>query len=164
MSVRLYIRHLPPGLPKREAERIAARELAGEAGVGEIHHTDTGAPIVRMPGVYISISHNRDTCILAVSDTPVGVDIETPRPTLAKTITRVSSTDESGIDPLHLWTAKEAVFKCAGIRDMTIPEVTVSPTLRTATARGLIFNLQYQTLGDALVCTAQRYLTLHGKH
>lgn len=154
MSIRLYTKPLPTDMPKRKAECVAADLLAGEAGLGPIRHTEAGAPVVDNKGVYISVSHNRDTCVLAVSDAPVGVDIELARPKLETLVRRVSSPAEEGIDPLHLWTAKEAVFKCAGLADMVISEVTVSPTLLTATARGREFALEYSTHGDALICTA----------
>lgn len=156
MSIRLYIKTLPSGLPKREAERCAACQLAEEAGLGLISHTPTGAPVINIPGVYISVSHNRDTCVLAVSNAPVGVDIESPQAKLRSIISRVSSTAETGIDPLHLWTAKEAVFKCAGIAEMVISQVTVAPDLLTATACGQTFALEYTTHNNALICTARK--------
>lgn len=154
MSIRLYIKQLPTGMPKRDAERIAANQLAAEAGIGPISHSAHGAPIVDTEGVFISISHNTDKCVLAVSNASVGVDIESPRSNLGTLVARVSAPAEAGIDPLHLWTAKEAVFKCAGVPDMVISQVTVSPTLQTATAHGVPYALDFRTLDNALICIA----------
>ncbi len=154
MGIKLYCTPLAAGIPKRQAERQEAMQLAREAGLGPIQHDTNGAPYVETPGVFISISHDRHICVLAVSDVPVGVDAESPSDKLLSVIGRVSSPAEASLDALHLWTAKEAVFKCAATPGMVISEVTVSPTLRTAEARGRLYNLRYKKNGDTLICTA----------
>ena len=38
---------------------------------------------------------------------------------------------------LKMWTAKEAVFKCASVSDLVISEIEVSATMDYASARGI---------------------------
>lgn len=138
---------------RREDEAIAVKCLVEEAfGKGAvIDHTPEGAPYIQdRPGTYISISHCQDTCVMAVSDKPVGVDIETARPQLEriahKFLTpcemqslndKMQSLDgemhildgemhiHSLMTLMQLWTAKEAVFKCAGNPSLVISEIEI---------------------------------------
>ncbi|MDE6377205.1 MAG: 4'-phosphopantetheinyl transferase superfamily protein, partial [Duncaniella sp.] len=131
---------------RRQAEREAALRLVrGWFGSdATIAHREDGAPYVEGRGEYISVSHCADQCVVAVSDAPVGVDVETRRAQLLKIAPRfltpreqaeIGSLGELDRDSqldllLHYWTAKEAVFKCASLPDLVISEIEV--TLTTA--------------------------------
>ena len=71
--------------------------------------------------IYISISHSEEFAVCAVSDSPVGVDIERIRPNIKKAISKkICRSDEEtafvntgDFDEriIILWTVKEACFK-----------------------------------------------------
>ena len=127
---------------RREAERQAIRSLIAET-LGEdavLSHHDDGAPYLSShPDIYISISHCIDRCVLAVSPEPVGVDIETARPTLERIASKFLTPAEQARGPyplitlMQLWSAKEAVFKCARITTLVVSAIDISPDLTTAT-------------------------------
>lgn len=73
-----------------------------------------GKPFI--DGGYISISHSEDMVLLAVSDTPVGVDIELEREVHPKVAQRMFSSKElaSGYPIMQLWVRKEAMLKKLG--------------------------------------------------
>ena len=143
-----------PKLTRRERERAAALSLVRavfgpDATIG---HTSEGAPLlegVENP-VPISISHDCDTCLLAVSRCrrPIGADIETPRGQLMRVarrflgpveqarLDRLSGEDERMEFLLQCWTAKEAVYKCALTPGLALTEIRLSASADTAEARG----------------------------
>ena len=64
---------------RREAERNALSELLEEAlGVGiTLEHLSDGRPILSShPKTHISISHTDGLVMLALSDKPIGMDVE----------------------------------------------------------------------------------------
>lgn len=94
-----------------------------------ISKTDTGKPyFVGENTPYFSISHDANTVAVAISNSPVGIDIQSPRDTEQshKIAERFFSKDEakdvlSGkTDFLALWTMKEALCK---LRDVPLPLV-----------------------------------------
>ena len=125
----------------RMAERLTALHtvqllLGPEVTIG---HRPDGAPVLDGPdteGLHISVSHGAGLLAVALSrHSAVGVDVEARSPRVARVVARVSSPEEmAAVDPLTLWTVKEAVFKAAGIEGLTLGEITVSPD-GTATAR-----------------------------
>lgn len=81
------------------------------------------------PGIYFNVSHSGHRLVCAVSDVPVGVDIEKPAEAKnvrkivkrffhAKEIERFEMLAKEGVDPAvefqRLWTMKEAYLKCTG--------------------------------------------------
>lgn len=133
----------PAGTHGREAERFTAETLVRKA-LGEdvtICHDPDGAPFAMTSGGgrlsgYVSISHSSSNCALAVSDFPVGIDLEAPREQLRRIASRFLTPAErksmqepySIVRLLEMWTAKEAVFKCASIPSLVISEIeTVLP-------------------------------------
>lgn len=79
-----------------------------------------GKPVCR--GLYISLSHCSGFAAAAVSDSPIGIDIELPAhiskqgPALERLVKRICSPEEADAQTspeafLELWTQKEAVFK-----------------------------------------------------
>jgi 4'-phosphopantetheinyl transferase len=87
-----------------------------------------GAP--RLPGgsPHLSISHSGDRVVLAVSDVPVGVDVErldrkVDSTRLAKRVLLPEERDgiETPLDFLRAWTRKEAVVKATGEGTSVLP-------------------------------------------
>lgn len=75
--------------------------------------------------VFFSLAHCGDYAVCAVSDVPVGVDIELPRVGGARLAKRFFQSDEAALvyaadDPdrefCRLWTLKESYIKCADLR------------------------------------------------
>ena len=142
----------------RRREILAGRAIVRHhLGVG-LQHDPYGAPAVPLPGTYISLSHARDLIALAVSDTPIGIDIEFPRRQLLRVATKFLTTNELSRyitlpRLLEAWTAKEAVFKAAGHPDMTLPEVEMTDAT-TATARGRRYAITFLPHADATIAIA----------
>ncbi len=79
------------------------------------YYDASGRPFV--DGRYISISHSENMVLLAVSDTPVGIDIELEREVHPKVAQRMFSKREldMGYPICHLWVRKEAMLKKLGL-------------------------------------------------
>lgn len=167
--IRLVTRPVPQGPGPRRLREEEARDALIASTLGPeavLTHDADGAPrIASRPDIHISISHCADLCLLAVSDRPVGVDIETVRPKLARVAGRFMSAAELyRLDPeadtyldslLHYWTAKEAVYKLLRTPGLPLQSIVISPYLDSASAHGrratLLF--QYQRKG-VLIATA----------
>ena len=87
----------------------------------QLRYLSSGKPVLN-DGQYISISHSDNFVVVAVSSQPVGIDIEQPKPKLIN----ISSRFKHPVDRLpaltgetvplqYLWTAKESIYKLAGI-------------------------------------------------
>ena len=100
----------------------------------EIVYTDTGRP--HLPGfpLHLSLSHAKTHALCAVSDMPVGCDIETHRPISAHTIRRVLADTEEEADFFAYWTLKESYFKLKG--DLSQPFSAVRFALSGDAASG----------------------------
>lgn len=165
----LYAIHITPiptesDLPRRRQELSATETLITEAfgPTATLGHTTEGAPyLTDSPTTPLSISHSENNCILAVGLSPyinIGVDIETPRQQLLRIAERFLCEQESRIvrnisdenerlrTLLEFWTAKEAVYKAALTPGLGLKEISVSPDLSEATARGIKFNLHRHPL------------------
>ena len=148
------------GATRRERERSAVRRvLRGMLGDGsaEIGHTSAGAPfVVGRDDLHISVSHSRSEVAVAIStDGPVGVDIESPSPRVARVVTREMGPDEPAlIDPLRAWTAKEAVFKCAGVDGLVLSDIRLDDDAVTAyLPDGRVFAVYHAGEGLAVAVT-----------
>lgn len=165
-EVRIYRRPLA-AVARRErrgAEREAVARLVVEAFGADavMEHMDDGRPyVVSCPEKYVSVSHCTDECVLAVSDSPVGVDVETFRQQLAGIAIKFLTPAEAAHGPhdmdalMRYWTAKEAVFKCAGIKGLVISEIEVSDDFSRATVRGCEYRLEY-------FCTPGKVMAIAG--
>lgn len=100
---------------KNKLNNILMRHIAGPI---EILKTENGKPYLKGNGAYFSLSHSKNLAAVAVSDSPVGVDLEviTKNHTFFKT--RFSEREQSEIiaerDFLVHWTAREAFIKLNG--------------------------------------------------
>ena len=119
---RLY----PPGkaTPVRMAAELTLRTLLAEhTGAApdsfRFQRTAHGKPYAEH-APYFNLSHSCDWFLCAVSDTPVGVDIETPRKVSPALVRRICTPAElaflAGAPEcfLQIWTAKEAYLKYLG--------------------------------------------------
>ena len=88
----------------------------------DIKKTSNGKPYFPdRPDVFFSLSHAKTHVACALSDFPVGVDIESPRE-ISKRAIRFFCSDEELVlfDPLDLWVLKESYIKLIG---GTLPSV-----------------------------------------
>lgn len=161
------------GASRRDRETKAKETLLHEifGGTIALSHDEHGAPsLPEHPASHISISHCSDTCVIAISDTPIGIDIERARPQLQKTAHKfltdneivryhsITDRDEADLYLLKMWTAKEAAFKAAHIPDLVISEIEIAEDFATATARGTIFRLTFPLI------TAEKVMSVAEGH
>jgi len=85
--------------------------------IPEIVKTKNGKPYFPdMPDRHFSLSHSRTHVLCALSDKPVGCDIESPRIITKQVIEYFSTPDELKMfDPLDLWVLKESYVKLFGL-------------------------------------------------
>ncbi len=105
-------------------------------------------------GVFVSLSHTPKSVAAAVSNAPVGLDIESPRECrrLEALTARILTAKEAAGFPagdaeafLEMWTRKECVFKCAGGKSFSPGSIETSDydikTLRLASPSELILSV-----------------------
>ena len=82
----------------------------------EIKKTPYGKPYFpEKPEIHFSLSHAQTHVLCAISDSPVGVDIESPRLISQRAIGYFSVPEElTMFDPLDLWVIKESYVKLFG--------------------------------------------------
>lgn len=118
------------------AGELVLRRLLMQAGILDtIERAPGGQPVLRDGSAFVSISHCEDMVACAVSEAPVGIDIEKIRPVKPDLVDRVCTPEERayvGDSPeqfFEIWTAKEAYFKMQGtgitdfqtVNTLTIP-------------------------------------------
>lgn len=166
-DVKIYRRPLPATTrgARREAEREAVAQLIREAFGPEakLTHDENGRPYLEgATDIHISISHSAEECLLAVSNRPVGIDIETPREQLQRIAAKFLTPAEYSRGPhdigvlLRYWTAKEAVFKCSGMPSLVISEIELSPDLSYATARTDQYTITYIVTPESVTAIAEK--------
>ena len=109
------------------AYRLLQRALLLEYGINEtpvFTYDDKGKPLLQgHPDIHFSLSHCHEAVAVAVSDHPVGIDIETTGHYSAEVARRVMSDDEmreieASAQPevafTRLWTMKESLYKLTG--------------------------------------------------
>ena len=121
------------------AYRLLCQGLREEYGIMEqptFVYNEHGKPSLALPptggdgeGLYFSLSHCKEGVCCAISDRPVGIDIESANRQISDSVIRYSMNEgeqaliRESDDPqrtfLRLWTQKEAVLKRlgTGIRD-----------------------------------------------
>lgn len=158
-----------PGKTRREAEVDAvARALSAIFGNGAIlTHTPDGAPSVEgHDDINISVSHSRTLAAVAVSERPVGVDVEQFRPQLERVAARFLSPREHEIalnienGLLRAWTAKEAVFKTMLTTGVDfVGDIVLSSDFASARFRDgrLVYLTCFENLPDNNLLTLAKY-------
>ena len=109
------------------AYRLLQQAMLQEYGIEELPvfiHDDSGKPMLQgHPDIHFSMSHCHEAVAVAVSDRPVGIDIETIAHYSTEVARRVMSDDEmrqieASANPevafTRLWTMKESLFKLTG--------------------------------------------------
>ena len=114
---------------KRRREHLAWRRIVrNELGRGvTIDYNEVGAPIVDSPNTYISVAHGGESVAVAIADEPVGVDIESLDRNYARIKSRFMTPAEESLStmeewPAVVWTAKEAIYKLYGKREVDLTE------------------------------------------
>lgn len=85
-----------------------------------LKHDASGRPYVDIPSLYLSVSHSGDMVVCAVSDRPVGIDVEKIKDRCFGSADKICSEEEldyingSAKRFLEVWTAKEAYSKMTG--------------------------------------------------
>lgn len=114
---------------KRRREHLAWRRVVrNELGRGvTIDYNEVGAPMVDSPNTYISVAHGGESVAVAIADEPVGVDIESLDRNYARIKSRFMTPAEESLStmeewPAVVWTAKEAIYKLYGKREVDLTE------------------------------------------
>lgn len=110
--------------PKVRRASLSAWELLYQAlaenglEAGEVAFENGGKPHFVGNPVYFSIAHSRGVCAAAVSDQPVGVDVERIRDSYSQRLVERSLTDAEKAaydgDFTRIWCRKESVAKMTG--------------------------------------------------
>ena len=81
-----------------------------------IAKTPNGKPYFPcQPDIHFSLSHTKTHVLCAISDSPVGVDIESPRQISERAVNFFCSPEElEYFTPLELWVLKESYIKLKG--------------------------------------------------
>lgn len=86
--------------------------------VGTVAFTDTGKPYFKDNEIYFSLSHSHGLCAVAISDHPVGVDVEIIKSSYNLHLIERSLCEEENLnydgDFTRIWCRKEAVAKMIG--------------------------------------------------
>ena len=114
---------------KRRREHLAWRRVVrNELGRGVvIDYNEVGAPIVDIPNTHISVAHGGERVAVAIADERVGVDIENLDRNYERVKSRFMSPTEEALSdmeewPAMVWTAKEAIYKLYGKREVDLTE------------------------------------------
>jgi phosphopantetheinyl transferase len=105
--------------PRRNREWLATRLLMQSVKLPAIDYLPNGKPVI--PEGHLSISHCENRVALVLANTPVGIDIQTPKEQIRRIHTKFCSPAEQARyahNPLReltiIWSAKEAIFKFWG--------------------------------------------------
>ena len=125
---------------KRRREHLAWRRVVrNELGRGVvIDYNEVGAPIVDIPNMHISVAHGGERVAVAIADERVGVDIENLDRNYERVKSRFMSPTEEALSdmeewPAMVWTAKEAIYKLYGKREVDLTEDIHITALNTET-------------------------------
>lgn len=92
-----------------------------------LQHDPVGKPFLKNSNKHLSISHGNGWFVIAISDSPLGIDVERYRDSMLTGKTYfVNEMERNQTDLLAIWTAKEAFYKMLGgnIEDLK-EEVTI---------------------------------------
>lgn len=144
---------------RRQTERLAVERLVTHLCGPEasLSHNPDGAPVIK--GFHVSVSHSRRLAAVAVSThSPIGIDIEENREEMLRRVAPkyISESECAYVtDLLRAWTSKEAVYKAAGVRNLSILHgITIHPGMAEATAAGTLYTLHHRNLGPTLLTLA----------
>lgn len=134
--IRLFAADTGSNSSKETARRllaVASQRVWGLAQLPPLAHRPGGKPFFPdLPQYHFNLSHTRGLCLCALSDRPVGVDIEVVRPRRPGLPRYVMSEEElRGFDGTwedfaRIWTLKEAYCKYLG-RSIFPPRTVPAP-------------------------------------
>ena len=150
-------RHEADRLAAAAGEMLAKTLLSAQTGRAPdtivLVRAPSGQPLAPSTGWHVSISHTRAAAFCAISRQPIGIDAELCARAISPAVARRCCTPAerqalaAAPDPqrrlLELWTAKEAIVKCAGQGLAALP--------RADTAAGT-HALRYVLWGGHLIC------------
>lgn len=156
---------------KRRREKAAAAfavgQLMGYDAV--IGHAADGHPFVENHTGSLSISHADNILVAAYSaDKVIGIDIEYPRAVLRRVAPKFLSEEELTVyrepaDLLRAWTIKEAVYKAALVKGLSLFAIHLPLTwsekkeaVVTIQNQSIVNRLYFARLGDAMITLAVR--------
>ena len=108
--------------PRRRSEILAARRLMHRMGISDsdLYYRPEGKPYLKS-GRYVSISHTSHVVCVAVSDYPIGIDIQKRSAKLSRVAAWFLHARELKVERHDnllrlslIWAAKEALFKLVG--------------------------------------------------
>lgn len=126
--------------------------LAEQYGVDEneviIKNLPSGKPVAEVKGkeIFVSITHSGDFVASAVSDTPVGIDLEVKREFKTSVLKALKEEEREFIEKskdktsafLKIWTAKEAYVKLTGQGLAGFSKAEVLPLVKNGKWDGLV--------------------------
>lgn len=134
---------------------ILIKDLLGESK--EITHLPNGAPQIEGEDKFISISHSRKSIAVAISDKPIGIDIEEIDRKQYKLHKRFTTSNEqkwieANSTPYQkqlisaiIWSTKEAIYKLANIEGLLFEsEIEITPFSPTEPNQAIQFNATYR--------------------
>lgn len=133
-------------------EELLRKLISEEYGVDEsdilITNLPSGKPVAEVKGneVFVSLTHSGNFVACALSNTPVGIDLEVKRdfnPRVLKALRDaerefVAKSKDEAIAFLKIWTAKEAYLKMTGEGLAGFSKAEVLPLVKNGKWDGLI--------------------------
>ena len=124
--------------PGRQREWLAVRALLQQTPYkgSVLCYSDSGKPCFADGCRFLSISHTDEYVVVVVSNTPVGIDVETKNRNAyavmksflqPREIEYVMACDIPADEALLLWSAKEAAFKLASDKVAVLKEICMVP-------------------------------------
>ena len=110
---------------------ILLDEFFTSAIISSLYQTPSGKPMLDDTNLYVSFTHSEEYVGCALSDRPVGIDIECVRDIKPSVISRICSEEEieyikfhSSADFFTLWTLKEAYIKASNKQHLKMRELS----------------------------------------
>ncbi len=140
------------------AEYFSLKQMLGCENLDDLKLSENGKPYIENEK-FFNISNSEDLFCIAVSDVPVGVDIQKIiryDQKLAKRICSESEFDslnevkDKDLELTKLWTKKEAFIKCRG--------ETIGQDLKGLLEDTKGYDFQFSTHGDFVICECKKTL------
>jgi len=143
-------------------KKLIVKEYKANEDEIELNNLPSGNPVASVKGkeVFVSITHSGDFVACAVSDTPVGIDLEAKREikpsVLARALTSkelefiAESNKDEHMEFLKFWTAKEAYVKLTGEGLAGLSKADVLPLIKNGENQELVLKTSHT---DDYACT-----------
>lgn len=140
------------------AEYCALQNLLRIENLEDLKFSETGKPYIENRG-FFSLSNDKGRFCIAVSDVPVGVDMQRIIPFKQSLADRICNKNElalldgatdKDLEITKLWTQKEALIKCRG--------EAIGQNLKTLLCDVKGYKFQFLKMGDFVVCECKKTL------